>query len=308
MDMKTKTSKREFCLPNYLISLTGMEFYTYLGVNPEEKEKGQSIIIDLELACEYLPGIESDDLKQTVNYSDVFNFVAQKATTATCDLIEYLAGEIAAGIFARFSPVTELSLAIKKPFAPLEGKFDHMSFRLTQTRAKFAGGRRKTAAELSISPVNFLHQVYIGLGSNMGDRKEHLITAIKRLKETPGLEMAKLSSLYETKAWGKEDQEDFFNAVALFHTSLEPLSVLDICQAIELERGRQRLEKWGPRSLDLDLISYDDLEIKSQRLVLPHPLYQQRDFVLIPLAEIKDQELKSSKTVRLVSSNWYPYS
>ncbi|HHU06887.1 MAG TPA: 2-amino-4-hydroxy-6-hydroxymethyldihydropteridine diphosphokinase [Clostridiaceae bacterium] len=344
--------------PKYLITLKGMEFFTHLGVRSEEKEQGQKIIIDLDLSCYYLRGILSDDLEETVNYSAVYDFVKEKAEAARNDLIEYLAGEIADGVFDRFPLVAELSLTIKKPFAPIKGKFDYMAFTLTQSRdneSVAAQGTEGTHALTSVTEVltdetiadvqeltdsskmlaedatsstdaltsdtkilaegatgaksgtkdELSHEVYISLGSNIGDREGHLIYALCRLEDTPGIRLERISSLYETLPWGETQQRDFFNAVAVLHTSLEPLAILDICQAIENERGRTREIKWGARSLDLDLIFYDDLELNSERLTLPHPLYQERDFVLVPLAEIKGANIADTVTTKLVSSNWY---
>ena len=326
--------------PKYLITLKGMEFFTHLGVRSEEKEQGQKIIIDLDLSCYYLRGILSDDLEETVNYSAVYDFVKEKAEAARNDLIEYLAGKIADGVFDRFPLVAELSLTIKKPFAPIKGKFDYMAFTLTQSRDNESVAAQGTegahaltsdtegltdetivdvqeltdsskmlaedATGTKSSTKNELpHVVYISLGSNIGDRAGHLIYALRRLEDTPGIRLERISSLYETLPWGKTQQRDFFNAVAVLQTSLDPLAILDICQAIENERGRTREIKWGARSLDLDLIFYDDLELNSERLTLPHPLYQERDFVLIPLAEIKGENTADTVTTKLVSSNWY---
>ena len=328
-----------FAKPGYIISLKGMEFFTHLGVKSEEKENGQKIIIDLDLSCYYLPGIASDDLEQTVNYSAVYDYVKEKAEAAQNDLIEYLAGEIADGILSRFPLVATLSLTIKKPFAPIEGTFDYMAFSMTRNRNDNnnranataealmpALGSREPAEESmaaksdskteaprelpSVSPrelpYKLKHKVYISLGSNIGDRSGHLVYALRRLDSTPGIRLVNVSSLYETLPWGETEQRNFFNAVAVFDTSLEPLAFLDICQAIENECGRKRDARWGPRSLDLDLIFYDDLKMESDRLNLPHPLYRERDFVLVPLAEVEGSRITDSKAVKLVSEGWYP--
>ena len=319
-----------FSKPSYLISLKGMEFFTHLGVKSEEKEQGQKIIIDLELSCYYLPGIGSDNLEQTVNYSEVYNFVKEKAEAARNDLIEYLAEEIADGVLHRFPLVATLSLTIKKPFAPIQGTFDYMAFTLTRNRdddnperkgaARFSEAKEdfrcsetqradslaRNGAEQPLPSVNLPHEVYISLGSNVGNRVENLTYALHRLESTPGIRLINVSSLYETLPWGETEQRNFLNAVAVLRTSLEPLAFLDICQAIENERGRKREIKWGPRSLDLDLIFYDDLEIESERLNLPHPLYRERDFVLVPLAEVKGSKTTDGENVKLVSASWYP--
>ncbi len=126
---------------------------------------------------------------------------------------------------------------------------------------------------------------YLSLGSNLGDRLENLIQALKRIKEEGNL-IIRVSSVYETRPLGKTNQPDFLNLVAEVKTKLSPFLFLALLQRIENEMGRVRKEKWGPRIIDIDLIFYEDLEIESPELTLPHPLFKERAFVLIPLMEV----------------------
>ena len=127
--------------------------------------------------------------------------------------------------------------------------------------------------------------VYIGIGSNLGDREGNCAGAVARL-EAAGLLITKRSSVIETKAWGKTDQPDFINLVAEADTSLGPHELLRGLLGIEDEMGRERTTKWGPRIIDLDILLYDDLCLETENLIVPHPLMQERDFVLRPMAEI----------------------
>jgi 2-amino-4-hydroxy-6-hydroxymethyldihydropteridine diphosphokinase len=128
---------------------------------------------------------------------------------------------------------------------------------------------------------------YLGLGSNVGDRREHLRAAVRLLGEH-GVQVDAVSSLYETEPVGEIlDQPDFLNAVVRISTDLEPEELLDLCKAIELEQGRVfGAPRHGPRPLDLDLLLLGELELQSERLTLPHPELASRRFVLAPLLEL----------------------
>jgi 2-amino-4-hydroxy-6-hydroxymethyldihydropteridine diphosphokinase len=140
---------------------------------------------------------------------------------------------------------------------------------------------------------------YIGLGSNVGDREEHLRRAIENLREH-GVEVEAVSSLYETEPVGEIlDQPDFLNAAVRVRTDLEPEQLLDLCKAIEAEHGRAfGGPRHGPRPIDLDLLLLGEIELSSERLTLPHPEVTSRRFVLAPLLEL-DAELGLPDGTRL---------
>lgn len=129
-------------------------------------------------------------------------------------------------------------------------------------------------------------RVFIGLGSNVGDRKAHLTTALARIKAHPRIRVVKCSRMYETEAVGPP-QPDYLNAAAELDTDLEPLELLRELQSVETELGRVRDQRWGPRVIDLDILLYEDRIIdETEELVVPHLLLHEREFVLVPLAEI----------------------
>ncbi|MEA5463284.1 2-amino-4-hydroxy-6-hydroxymethyldihydropteridine diphosphokinase [Leptothoe sp. PORK10 BA2] len=125
----------------------------------------------------------------------------------------------------------------------------------------------------------------IALGSNLGDSEQTIETALARLDQTEGMELSLRSQLYKTAPVGPP-QPDFINACAIFYTILNPEQVLQALLAIETSFGRIRRERWGPRTLDLDLLFYGDRVMDTSRLTLPHPSMHERAFVLVPLAEI----------------------
>lgn len=145
---------------------------------------------------------------------------------------------------------------------------------------------------------------YIALGSNLGDKEKNLRRALLLLTQQ-GVEVVRVSSFLSTEPYGVTDQPQFLNAVACVRTSLAPLALLDVLLATELAMGRVRLRHWGERNIDLDLLLYEDVVLDTPRLRLPHPDMQNRDFVLLPLAEIAP-ELKHptlQKTIYKLKEN-----
>lgn len=127
--------------------------------------------------------------------------------------------------------------------------------------------------------------IYLLLGANLGDRVQTLSRAVDRIVERVG-PVIQQSGLYETAPWGVTDQPAYLNQVLVVDTALKPEDVLDQTQSIEQELGRIRLEKWGARVIDIDLLYYDQLVLHTERLTIPHPYLHQRRFTLVPLAEI----------------------
>ncbi len=126
---------------------------------------------------------------------------------------------------------------------------------------------------------------YIAFGSNLGDREAHIRAAAEKLAAAAGVELAAMSSLYETEPVGPP-QPAYLNAAAAVDTSLSPRALLALCQRIENELGRVRTIRWGPRTIDLDILLYDDEIVDEPDLRIPHPLLHERLFVLDPLVEI----------------------
>lgn len=142
------------------------------------------------------------------------------------------------------------------------------------------------------------HRVFIGIGSNLGQRERNLVEAIERCQTFAILKKA--SSVYETEPWGEKDQPKFLNQVIEVETCLEPLQFLAALKRIEKEMGRAPTKRYGPRLIDLDILLFDRLVVKTPDLTIPHPMLDQRAFVLVPLAEVaprvKHPQLK--KTIR----------
>ncbi len=131
------------------------------------------------------------------------------------------------------------------------------------------------------------HHAYVGIGSNVGNPVENVERAFEALVEIGTV--VRRSSLYRTRPWGKIDQPDFINAVALLETQRSAHALLDALKTAEKNLGRMPGERWGPRAIDLDLLTYDDVTIEDAKLKVPHPHLRERAFVLVPLAEIDER-------------------
>lgn len=130
------------------------------------------------------------------------------------------------------------------------------------------------------------HEVYVGLGSNLEDPRAQVSRALEELAALPDSALCAKSSLYRTPPMGPPGQPDYINAVARLRTALSPHALLDALQALEQGHARVREVRWGPRTLDLDILLYDAMHIADTRLTVPHPGMAERAFVLVPLAEI----------------------
>jgi len=132
--------------------------------------------------------------------------------------------------------------------------------------------------------------VYIGIGSNIGNRQANCAGAVEELK-SKGITVKKISSMHETEPWGLKEQPKFINMAVEAETSMSPEELLSAIKDIEEDMGRKETVKWGPRIMDLDILFYDDIVIDMEHLHIPHPLLHKRDFVLNPLSEIAPGKL-----------------
>lgn len=131
-------------------------------------------------------------------------------------------------------------------------------------------------------------KVFLSLGSNIGKREENLSKALGYINASSKIELVKCSSVYETKAWGFEEQPDFYNQVTEIQTNLSPEELLYFCKTVEKKMGRKKTFKWSARIIDLDILLFDNIIVKSDVLEIPHEYLRERLFALVPLAELDD--------------------
>jgi 2-amino-4-hydroxy-6-hydroxymethyldihydropteridine diphosphokinase len=136
--------------------------------------------------------------------------------------------------------------------------------------------------------VNY-NKVFIGIGSNVGDKLQNIENAIKLINKNTDCEVVKCSSIYESKPFGNVKQDNYYNRVVRINTNLEPIDLFKLLKNIENEIGRTKTERWGPREIDLDILLYDNLVYSDDTLKIPHIGIQERDFVIVPLTEIEPE-------------------
>lgn len=259
------------------IVLKNLAFYGYHGLMPEEQVIGQKFFVDLELFLDLHRAGVSDDVKETVNYAQVYQTVKDVVEKERYHLLEGLAEALAGAIFKRFGQVEQVVVRIRKPEAPVPGIFDYFGIEIKR--------RRNVTA-------------YLGLGSNLGDKKANIHLALELLKNHEEIKVTKVSSLYETEPEGYTDQNWFLNAVVEIETSLSPYSLLRYCNFIEKVLKRERTIKWGPRVIDVDILLYGDFSCDEEVLTIPHPHMLERTFVMIPLYEIAPGLVIQGKSIK----------
>jgi 2-amino-4-hydroxy-6-hydroxymethyldihydropteridine diphosphokinase len=164
------------------------------------------------------------------------------------------------------------------------------------------GNKKDTAC----SPEQHGVVAYLSLGSNQKDRLAQLEKAVRFLSLEKEIHIEAVASVYETEPVGFTDQPLFYNTVVQIRTTLEPIALLLRCQAIERKLERKRTIRWGPRTIDIDLLLYGSVQMHTEQLILPHPRMYEREFVMIPMREIQTGQAVQSSQVRLVRTNWYP--
>ncbi|MDO4486434.1 MAG: 2-amino-4-hydroxy-6-hydroxymethyldihydropteridine diphosphokinase [Bacillota bacterium] len=246
------------------IHIRNLEVFANHGVFPEETRLGQKFLVSLTMYMDTRPAGSSDDLSESVNYGDVSSFITSYMKEHTFKLIEAAAENLAEAVLLRYPLLNGLTLELKKPWAPIGLPLEDVSVEITR----------------------FWHNAYLGLGSNLGDKKGYLDQAVKSLDETRGCSVSKVSSYIVTEPYGGVEQDDFLNACLILRTLLSPHQLLDRLHEIEQAAHRERIVRWGPRTLDLDILMYDDMVMESENLIIPHVEMHLREFVLKPLAEI----------------------
>lgn len=136
-----------------------------------------------------------------------------------------------------------------------------------------------------MSPDRLWRKANLGLGGNLGDPAASMAAALKAFSGRSDCRIVSVSRLFRTPPWGKTDQAWFFNACALIETLLQPDALLELCQALETRMNRVRTERWGPRTLDIDVLTYEGVTSEAEHLLLPHPRIAERAFVLLPLCD-----------------------
>ncbi|MBD5087870.1 MAG: 2-amino-4-hydroxy-6-hydroxymethyldihydropteridine diphosphokinase [Clostridiales bacterium] len=246
------------------IIIEDLECFGYHGVLKEEQVLGQKFLVSIILYTNTQIAGRDDCLDKTLNYAEVCKKVQTFMHEQKFLLIEAAAEHLAQMLLLSYSLLKEVKITIKKPWAPV-----HISMKTVAVEIKRGW-----------------HTVYLGIGANLGDKEKNIQTAINFFKEHPLCKLGKNSSLLSTKPYGVKDQDDFLNGVFGIQTLLTPREMLGCIQEIEEKLQRVRTMHWGPRTIDVDILLYDNLICREEDLIIPHIEMHKRDFVLKPLCEI----------------------
>lgn len=246
------------------IHIKNLEIFAKHGVFPEEAALGQKFLISVTMYTDTRRAGKTDELDCSTHYGEVSAFLTEFTQTHTRKLIEAAAEDMAQALLLRFPLIQGVTLELKKPWAPVGLPLETVSVKITR----------------------FWHRAYIALGSNLGDKRAYLDGAVAALNREADTRVEKVSSYHVTAPYGGVEQDDFLNACLSLRTLLTPQELLQRLHEIEQAAHRERLIHWGPRTLDLDILLYDDLVMDSDELVIPHVQMHMRDFVLKPLREI----------------------
>lgn len=271
------------------ILIDDLRVMTVIGALPHERELAQPIRIDLSIGCDLREAGRSDELGATVHYGLVCERVSEMARDSKDILLERLAAKVA-DVVLEFDLVDEVEVTLTKMRPPVPEEVQSTAVRIVRTRA-----------EASAPPL-VSHTALIALGSNLGDREKYLRFAVRELGN-----VVAMSQVFETEPVGGPDgQGAYLNMVVKVDTPLDPYALIRRCQRIEANALRQRIVRWGPRTLDVDLLFYDDVTITGEALTVPHPRIFERRFVLAPLSEVAPEKCPTDWDATLPPSEIYP--
>lgn len=248
------------------ICIKGLRLFGYHGVYPEEEERGQDFYIDLKLFLSTQAAGISDELEDSISYEEVCEFVTAEFKKKRYRLIEAVAENLSCALFRKYTGLSELELKLSKPEAPLDAVFEDVSVTI----------RRKK------------HVVYIAYGANEGDSLRQIEDSIAMIDKDPFCKVVRMTRPIQSTPYGDVVQNDFYNGVLEIYTLYNPVDLMKRLHEIERFQGLDRDKKihWGPRPLDLDILLYDNEVIDLPGLTVPHRDMVNRDFVMIPLAEL----------------------
>lgn len=247
-----------------IIRIKGLEVYAGHGVFAKENKEGQMFLVDAVLYTDLRIAGLKDELACSTDYGEVCHFISRYLREHTFLLIEAAAEGLALEILITFPNISELALTIHKPHAPVALPF----------------------SDVSVEIRRGWKQVYLGIGSNMGDKKAYLEDAIKKISAHAKIRKVRCADMIVTAPYGGVEQDDFLNSAIELETLLAPYELLTFLQELEADAGRERLIHWGPRTLDLDILFYQDFISDDPDLTVPHPDMENRLFVLEPLFQL----------------------
>ncbi|MDF2589726.1 MAG: dihydroneopterin aldolase/2-amino-4-hydroxy-6-hydroxymethyldihydropteridine pyrophosphokinae [Anaerocolumna sp.] len=246
------------------ITITNLEVFSHHGVFKEENILGQKFLVSVILYAPLAQASNNDDLTKSVNYGDVCHFIKSEMEQNTYKLIETLTEHLARKILIRYPIIEKIRLEVKKPWAPILLPLETVSVVMERE----------------------WHTAYLSIGSNLGDKEKNLNRSIDLLNKDDLTRVTKISPFIITKPYGGVEQDDFLNGALEIKTLRTPDELLELIGNIESDLKRVRTIHWGPRTIDLDILLFDTIVMKTEKLAIPHKEMKNREFVLEPLCEI----------------------
>lgn len=247
-----------------MIHVEELTVFANHGVLPEENRLGQKFLISLDLYLDILKAAETGDLSRSIDYAKVCERVTQWMQEESYPLIETVAQHLSEKLLLSYPVLQKVQVTVKKPWAPIHLPLEYVS----------------------VSICRAWHTAYLGVGSNLGDKEKNIKEAIRMLREDGSCRVDKVSPLIVTKPVGGVVQDDFLNGALAIKTLYSPQELLKKIGEIEKALKRERIIHWGPRTIDLDILLYDQEVIRTPDLFIPHIEMENREFVLEPLSEI----------------------
>ena len=244
------------------VEIEGLEVEAKHGCLDFEKTTPQKFVFDCRFWGDFSLAMSSDSLDRALDYGEAAKIIADVTVNNSFNLIERLSKEVLGSLSKKYPYLDKIDLKVSKPMAPIDIPKKSVAY----------------FTSLCSRPV------YLGLGSSMGDKAAYIDFALKALSKFGSVK--KCSDKIVTKPYGGVAENDFLNAVVLFNTFLNPSELLSAVNEIEAQAKRDRSVTWGDRTLDIDIISYDNIVLNTKKLILPHADYRNRDFVLYPLRQI----------------------
>lgn len=246
------------------IIIQDLSIYAKHGVYMEENILGQQFLVSVYIDMDLSRAGQTDNLQYTIDYGTVCHFVTKYMQERTFKLIESAAEHLAEELLLQYTQIKKIRIKVKKPWAPIGLPIKNVCVSVDRTR----------------------HNVYLSLGSNLGDRRAFIRQGIDELNALDSCKVCEVSAMIETEPYGGVLQDNFINCVIRMETVLNPQHLLDEIHKIEDRAGRTRDVRWGPRTLDMDILFYDHETVNTPQLTIPHIDMQNRNFVLEPLCEI----------------------
>jgi len=273
----------------FRILIKDLNLFGYHGVKESEKKDGQNFCFNIEILISKGSFLNDDDIDNTVNYSEVIKLIKRINSSERFNLLETFSQTIAEDIM-KISPLVEkVMVRIEKTSPPIKENLESVGVEYVLDRKREEKDKSK----------NKKVDVYLSLGSNVGDRENNLRKAVDLISSNPNINVVKVSSIYETEPMYLKDQNSFYNVVLQAHTGIElgPFEMMGFLKGIEFGFGRKKDIKYGPRIIDIDLLYYGEMVIESDFLTLPHPRIEERKFVLAPLSEIAPELKIKSRNI-----------